>query len=79
MGNCGTTDLPQKIKPPPDPPEVVVHDRPPELACADVTCCARPSIIDRYSRVLFPGVFMIFNFMYWVTYYNISQGDDFKG
>ena len=45
------------------------------------SCCVRPSIIDGYSRVLFPLSFLIFNSIYWVTYLNISEdfvkGDDF--
>ena len=45
------------------------------------SCCLRPSIIDGYSRVLFPLAFVLFNTIYWVTYLNLSEdlikGDDF--
>ncbi len=45
------------------------------------SCCRKPSIIDGYSRVLFPLSFIAFNCVYWFAYLNISQnfikGDDF--
>ncbi len=46
----------------------------PELACHyTAACCIRPSVIDGYSRVLFPLTFVLFNTIYWVTYLNISE------
>ncbi|TKR76907.1 hypothetical protein L596_017977 [Steinernema carpocapsae] len=35
----------------------------------------RPSNIDKYSRVVFPLIFIMFNFAYWVYFYNISAGN----
>ena len=35
-------------------------------------CCAKPSVIDKYSRVFFPLSFVGFNLLYWVTYLNVS-------
>ncbi|KAK0415598.1 hypothetical protein QR680_012020 [Steinernema hermaphroditum] len=34
----------------------------------------RPSNIDKYSRVVFPLIFIMFNFAYWMYFYNISDG-----
>uniref|UniRef100_A0A1I7YKX5 Neur_chan_memb domain-containing protein n=1 Tax=Steinernema glaseri TaxID=37863 RepID=A0A1I7YKX5_9BILA len=36
----------------------------------------RPSNIDKYSRVVFPLIFIMFNFAYWVYFYNISASVD---
>ena len=64
----------------PSTPDRVSDDT--DLSCQYTpSCCLRPSLIDGYSRVLFPLCFMIFNTIYWVTYLNISEdflkGDDF--
>ena len=59
-----------------------VSDDADDMSCQYTpSCCVRPSIIDGYSRVLFPLSFLIFNSIYWVTYLNISEdfvkGNDF--
>ena len=46
------------------------------LCCFDVTI--QPDTIDSYSRVLFPVIFTVFNVVYWITYQNISQNNDFN-
>ena len=71
-GNAGFLDKPRT-------PDGVSDD---DMSCQYTpSCCIRPSIIDGYSRVLFPLSFLIFNSIYWVTYLNISEdfvkGDDF--
>ena len=39
------------------------------------SCCGRPSIIDRYSRVMFPLSFLVFNVLYWLIYLYISNSE----
>ncbi|CAI4232127.1 unnamed protein product [Auanema sp. JU1783] len=38
--------------------------------------CIRPSSIDKYSRSIFPTIFVVFNVIYWSYYIRISQDDD---
>ena len=60
---------------PPEEAHLTEHDMHTEClsSCANnIACCNKPSIIDRYSRALFPACFILFNFMYWLTYMNIS-------
>lgn len=43
-----------------------------QIMCSP-TCCIKPSIIDKYSRVFFPLSFLAFNLLYWVTYLHVSS------
>ncbi|KAK2170562.1 hypothetical protein LSH36_2g12015 [Paralvinella palmiformis] len=44
----------------------------------DNNCLQHPSMIDMYSRVLFPVVFLAFNTMYWITYIKISVKENLE-
>lgn len=41
--------------------------------CDKIVQDFRASIIDKYSRFLFPTVFIAFNIMYWTTYIVITS------
>ena len=45
------------------------------------TCCMcvrKPALIDKWSRSIFPLVFLAFNLLYWFLYLHISENKDTK-
>ena len=48
------------------------------MRCID-SCCVRTSTIDRYSRIMFPAIFLVFNILYWFIYFNISKSAEESG
>ncbi|VDK19614.1 unnamed protein product [Anisakis simplex] len=81
QGECQCPVPPSSPVPPP-PRTIVVPEDDDE---AVITCYGynlRPSEIDKYSRSVFPLVFVIFNLIYWIYFYNISgtqvEMDDFS-
>ncbi|KAK0412841.1 hypothetical protein QR680_006441 [Steinernema hermaphroditum] len=43
--------------------------------CLPSVTSIRPSDIDKYSRVVFPLIFVMFNFVYWCYFYSISGAE----
>ncbi|TKR89387.1 hypothetical protein L596_013496 [Steinernema carpocapsae] len=43
--------------------------------CLPSVTNVRPSDIDKYSRVVFPLIFVMFNFVYWCYFYSISGAE----
>uniref|UniRef100_A0A8R1Y479 Gamma-aminobutyric acid receptor subunit beta n=1 Tax=Onchocerca volvulus TaxID=6282 RepID=A0A8R1Y479_ONCVO len=57
--------------PPPSPEEFPVEETHKEEYVI-LFCVIRPSQIDKYSRSIFPLIFLVFNIIYWLYYYSIS-------
>ena len=64
--SCNTTNT----------PHVIVDSQPEMRDRSKQSCVDYPHTIDKYSRALFPLVFIVFNCIYWSTYLTISTRDD---
>ncbi|VBB30873.1 unnamed protein product, partial [Acanthocheilonema viteae] len=58
--------------PPPSPTPTIHVEETTKEEYRLLFCVIRPSQIDKYSRSIFPLIFLIFNVIYWVYYYSIS-------
>ncbi|KAL4003451.1 cation transporter family protein [Acanthocheilonema viteae] len=58
--------------PPPSPTPTIQVEETTKEEYRLLFCVIRPSQIDKYSRSIFPLIFLIFNVIYWVYYYSIS-------
>ena len=62
-----------------DTPQVIVDSQNEKKDGRKQTYVDYPYRIDKYSRALFPLVFIVFNCTYWITYLTISTRDDLTG
>uniref|UniRef100_A0A0R3RZ22 Gamma-aminobutyric acid receptor subunit beta n=1 Tax=Elaeophora elaphi TaxID=1147741 RepID=A0A0R3RZ22_9BILA len=58
--------------PPPSPPQIIHEEETIKEEYVLFFCVIRPSEIDKYSRSIFPLIFLVFNVIYWFYYYSIS-------
>ncbi|KAK6102706.1 cation transporter family protein [Brugia pahangi] len=58
--------------PPPSPLPAIHAEETSKEEYMILFCVIRPNKIDKYSRSIFPLIFLVFNIIYWFYYYSIS-------